>query len=508
MSGVRPGVRGFLQRNDSQLTMLQTSPMKTKLISLPLLVILLYAYLSLFANALTDDAFITLRYVKTLLHTGTWGFVPGYVTNAVTSPLNIILLAFAGVLLGATINSVIWLSACILALTILALGGISTHLFGTRMFGYLAAGAFVFNPLVISTLGLESILLVCLYVVSVYLYITQKWSLLAITLGLLTITRFDGVLFFIITLLLVPTFRLRTRFAAIYVLSIAPWYIFSWIYLGSLVPDTLFIKIAQRSWGLWDFSNGLGLYYLVYRFETILSFLFLPFAMLLFNKQVRELTVIPFLLLTTIAHFAGYSALHVPPYYWYYIPEITAIILIGSLGLGVIFRDDILKTGKTIGFQSLVAILLILQAGGMFYILQRDGFPLKEMPIHTNWATHEQYEQIGEWLREYHEGNTILVDGEIGTLGYYCDCRLLSFFSDREWLGHYVREQTAGRGIRPTLYRINFLFFDQNAEFPQPAYLLSESPAGKNTNVDGIQEWQTKTKWISSCLIKLSHYSE
>ncbi len=482
--------------------------MKLKYAALPVLVVVLYFYLNLFANALTDDAFITLRYVKTLLNAGTWGFLPGYVTNAVTSPLNVFLLACAGVFLGPTVNTVIWLSAGILALTIVLLIRISCYLFETQIFGYLAAGTLIFNPLVISTLGLESILFVGLYILSTYLYLTQRWSLLAVALGLITMTRFDGILFFIVTLLLVPTFGLRVRFAVIYLVCIAPWYIFSWIHLGSLLPDTLFIKIAQRSWGRWDFLNGLDLYYRVYRSETIFSFLLLPFILLLFNKQVRGLPVIQFLLLTSTAHFAGYTILHVPPYYWYYTPEITAIILISSFGLGVLFQPDSSKTWKRKGFQGIATFLLLLQASGMFYILIRDSFPIEEMPIHTNWATHEQYREIGEWLKEHDDGNTILVDGEIGTLGYYCDCYLSSFFSDRKWLGQFVRKQTTGSGIKPLLYKVNFLFLDKEAKFPQPAYLLSEIPSGKDTGTEGIKEWKTKTKWLSGCLIKLSNYSQ
>lgn len=482
--------------------------MKIKYAVLPLLVVTLYFYLNLFANALTDDAFITLRYVKTLLNTGTWGFLPGYVTNAVTSPLNVFLLALTGVFLGPTINAVTWPSAGILSLTIVFLVRISLCLFETKIFGYLAAGALIFNPLIISTLGLESILFIGLYILSTYLYLTNRWSLLAVALGLITITRFDGILFFIVTLLLVPTFGLRLRFAGIYLLCIAPWYIFSWIYLGSLLPDTLFIKMAQRSWGTWDFLNGLDLYYRVYRFETIFSFLLLPFSLLLFNKQARSLPIIQFLLLTSIAHFAGYSILHVPPYYWYYIPEITAVILISSFGLGVLFQQDSSKTWKRKGIQGILAILLILQASGMFYIVLRESFSIKEMPIHTNWATHEQYKRIGEWLKEHDDGSRILVDGEIGTLGYYCDCYLSSFFSDRKWLGQFVHKQTMGNGIKPSLYRINFLFLDKEAKFPQPAYLLSEIPRGKDTSTEPIKEWITTTKWLSGCLIKLSNYSQ
>jgi len=482
--------------------------MKLKYTALPILVVVLYFYLNLFANALTDDAFITLRYVKTLLQTGTWGFLPGYVTNAVTSPLNVFLLALAGVFLGPTVNAVIWLSAGILAISIVLLIRMSLSLFETRIFGYLAAGALVLNPLVISTLGLESILFIVLYILSTYLYLTKRWSWLAIALGLITITRFDGVLFFIVTLLLIPTFRLRLRFTGIYLFCIAPWYVFSWLYLGSLLPDTLFIKIAQRSWGTWEFLNGLDLYYRVYRLETIFSFLLLPFILLLFNKQVRDLPVIQFLLLTGIVHFMGYTILHVPPYYWYYIPEITAIILISSFGLGVLFQPSSSEAWKRKAIQSFTAILMILQASGMFYTLIRDGFSIKEMPIHTNWATHEQYREIGEWLKEYDDGSTILVNGEIGTLGYYCDCYLSSFFSDRKWLEQFVRKETAENGIKSSLYRINFLFLDKEAKFPQPSFLLSEIPKGVDSGTGGIKEWRTTTKWISDCLIKLSKYSE
>ncbi len=481
--------------------------MKYKYATLILLVPISYFYLNLFANALTDDAFITLRYVETLLETGTWGFLPDYVTNAVTSPLNIFLLALASLVLGATVNAAIWLSAIILAFTVLMLEQISIQLFNNSGFGYLAAGAFIFNPLVISTLGLESILFAGLYISAAYLYLTNKWQLLAIALGLLTITRFDGILFFIVTLLLVPTFKLRVKFTGIYLLCVAPWYIFSWVYLGSFFPDTLFIKTAQRAWQNWDFFNGLDLYLRVYRLSTILSFAFLPLLLLLLNKRVRDLPPIRFMLLTSLVHFAGYSVLNVPPYYWYYIPEITAIILIGSFGLGVLFQQANSSAWSKKVILSLASILLILQAGGMLQILARDGLPVTEMPIHTNWATHEQYRQIGHWLREHDDGRTIVVDGEIGTLGYYCDCSLSSFFSDRRWLQQQIQGQSTGNGIKALLYKVNFLFLDTDEQYPQPGFLLEQIPDGESGDKSAIQEWETRTKWISQCLIKLSNYS-
>ena len=217
---------------------------------------------------------------------------------------------------------------------------------------------------------------------------------------------------------------------------------------------------------------------------------------------MRDLAPIQFLLLTGFTHFAGYSLLNVPPYYWYYIPEITAIILIGSFGLGVLFQG----ARSSAWTKSLVSTLFILQAGGLFYIFARDGLPVTEMPIHTNWATHEQYREIGLWLKEQQDGGTILVDGEIGTLGYYCDCHLSSFFSERKWLEQHIQNQTANNGFKSVLYEVNFMFLRER-QYPSPEYLLAEIPAGKTGDKMAIKEWETGTKWTSRCLVKLSVYS-
>jgi hypothetical protein len=485
--------------------------LKNKHIVLPLLAVFLFFYLNLFANALIDDSFITLRYVKTLLISGTWGFNPGYVANAVTSPLNIILLAFTGLFLGPTVNAVIFMAVINLMVVVILLVCISRHLFETEYFGYLAASVLIFNPLIISTLGLESMLFASLYILSVYLYITDRWFLLSVALGLITITRFDGFLFFLVILPLIPSSnKLRLKFAAIYILCITPWHIFSWVHLGSFFPDSLLIKISQTPQNL-SFFNGLAMYLHRYPLETTLSFLFLPFIFLLFNKQIRTASFTSFLALTSLAHFTGYSLLHVFPYHWYYATEITSIILLGSLGLGVLYKNGGHEIFQRVRPQYIAAILLILQISGMFYILARDGFSIKEMPIHTNWATHEQYKEIGEWLNRNKGENVVMVyssniGAEVGTIGYYCDCTLINMFSDRMRIRQYANEQSIGKGIRPLLHRINFLFLDKNIIPPQPAYLLFETPGGEGEQKTSIMKWETATKWLSRCSIKLSDY--
>jgi hypothetical protein len=465
-------------------------------------------YLALFSNALTDDAFITLRYVKTLITTGTWGFLPGHVVNAVTSPLNVFLLSFMGIFFGPTIQAVLWLSAFVLACTAFLLGEISLQLFQSRWIGYAAAVALILNPLLISTLGLESLLFVGLYVLCTYLYMNRRWSLLAVSLGLMTLTRFDGILFFVISLLLLPDIRTAARLSTIYLLTIAPWYLFSWVYFGSVFPDTLFIKTAQRSWGNWQFINGISLYLGAYRVQTTLSLLFLPLFVFLLKKNIRDLKLIQFLLLTGLAHFAGYSLLQVPPYYWYYTPEVAAILVIGCFALGqwiCQYRSNprLQQTlrGAAIG-------LMLVPVLGMSHFLLTKGPSIKEMPIHTNWATHEQYQKIGEWLKDNQKQGAILVDGEIGTLGYYCDCQLLSFFSDRMWLRRYVEQQQMESGLQAWLYRVNFLFFSSKTDSDQSDFLLEEIPNVEKKSDTSLMEWETSTQWVPHTLIRLRRQSQ
>ena len=65
----------------------------------------LYWYLSLFRNALIDDAFITLSYARNILRSGTWGVFPSLIANSATSPLNILLLAFVSWFVGPTVQA-------------------------------------------------------------------------------------------------------------------------------------------------------------------------------------------------------------------------------------------------------------------------------------------------------------------------------------------------------------------------------------------------------------------
>jgi hypothetical protein len=140
----------------------------------------------------------------------------------------------------------------------------------------------------------------------------------------------------------------------------------------------------------------------------------------------------------------------------------------------------------------------------MLSILKEENFIVQEMPIHTNWATPEQYKQIGLWLKEKHEADTIqLIAGEVGSLTYYCDCRLLDRFSDRSWLRDYIAERISRAGIVSTLLRVNFAFYSEPT-FDSEAYILRAFSGEPNMDIKIIKEWGTSTTWIPHGFLILS----
>lgn len=465
----------------------------------------LYFYLNLFNNALIDDAFITLNYVKTILNSHTWGIFPNHIANTATSPLNVLLLSLIGLFIGVTAQVPIWLTLIALSIIAFTLTRISLRLFNTERFGLLIFLALTFNPLLISTMGLEGLLFTTLFIISIYCYLARQWILLAVTLGLLTITRTEGVLFFGVFLLFIPSKQLKWQSIAIYCLTIAPWHLFSWIYLGSFIPDTLFIKKAQVSWSGWNFFNGAVFYYQHYPLEVLLSLIFLPGLLLLFNKRIRKMPILLIIALCGLVHFVGYSLLQVPPYHWYYVPQIAALIVFGGLGLGVVHQCCRTESWQKKAVQGTVVLYALIPALGMASVLSKQQFVVKEMPIHSNWATHEQYKAVGLWLKDQPIEQSILLNGEVGTLAFYCDCYLLDMFGDRRSFKENVTNKLADKSIKSWLYHFNFLFLADTPAFPPYAYRLTGNTSRETTN-NHLSQWKTTSKWIPEGSLVLDPY--
>jgi len=460
-------------------------------VSFGLLAAGLVLYLFLFRDTLIDDAFITLSYARSLVTSATWGFYPGHVSNTATSPLNVMLLALASLVTRNPVVSVFvltWLEFLVMAL---CLRGIGAAL-ALPWFAPLAFTAMAMNPLLMSTLGLESVLLTTWLVAALYCYVVKRLDACAVVCALLTLTRPDGALLFVAILPFLPGARARLRSALIFGACLAPWYLFSWVYLGSLLPDSLLIKVSQ-SWGI-AFPSGLRLYLRRYPWETILSFLWLPLALLVSLRSVRALGSIVSIIAGYLAlHYAAYTILHVPPYHWYYVPEAVNLVLLGTLALATLARSVAGRLSRH-AWMSVLVLAMLVPLGGMLGLLVRGGMPLREAPIHTNWATYAEYREIGSWLREHYRGRTGYSEIEVGTVGYYCDCFLMDVLTHRRMTDALVHRHSGRSTPRSLAIRLSFFFYRPQAPFPPVSYGVLYT-----THADGsppsLQRWNVESRW-------------
>jgi hypothetical protein len=228
---------------------------------------------------------------------------------------------------------------------------------------------------------------------------------------------------------------------------------------------------------------------------------FVPLLALYFHPRMWRNRASLLVALFGLLHFGAYSLLRPPPYHWYYVPAVTCIILLASFGLGAAygtFRGRIWPKRLLLGAT---LVCLSVPPLGMFHLLARDRFVVKEMPIHSNWASQEQYREIGLWLKQRHIKEGIVVQVEIGTIAYYCDCYMLNFFSDRSWLEPCLIRRPPG--LLTTLLEIDYLFLDKVRRFPPSSYCLAECEEDvPDENV--AKKWNVSSRWKPHTLLVLS----
>jgi hypothetical protein len=453
-----------------------------------LLFILLYLYVSAFRDTFIDDAFIQFNYAESLAHHGNWGFYADQPANTATSPLNILLLAGFTLITGSAINAAVLIITVLFFILFITIQQISRSIFGDMYFGIFCFIGLLTNLLLLSCLGMETILFVVLFVLSLAIFFQERNHLLAGTLAFLTLARPDGFLLFIIFV-----FVLRKagplKFSFIYFAVLIPWYLYSWIHLGSFVPDTLLLKIQQQSWSQSSFGSGLfRIYFPTFKTPLILSFLLLPFAFwALQSKNLRARTMVILVLSFAALHFVLYSLLKIPPYHWYYSHLAMASVISGSAGIALGISNKLLRW-----------ILLVLPVSGVLYQFTADGFKTEEAPIHTNWATHQQYREIGEWLKHNTKPTeTFIMGGEVGTLAYYSHRYLLNNFSD-PWLLQHTIQRPRSSWLRRKILSWNFLWRKTSRHYPPASYVVEHSATTTRRllNPQIVQSWSTASRWI------------
>jgi hypothetical protein len=454
-------------------------------------VIVLYQYFNLFRNALIDDTFITLSYASSLRTYVEWGFYHGWISNTATSPLNVILISLFNIGIPDIISAAIFLTAVEAFGIVYFLMKISKTQFQNNLFAMTASLSTLLNPLLLSTIGLESFLFCCIFTCSLLCLIRKKPFFLGISLGLLTLTRPDGWLFVSLLVgyyILHQTTReakTRTfyRLTLTYLIIVAPWYLFSWIHLGSFVPETLFIKIHQ-DWG-GNIVTGVPLYFGKYPLEMAIAFISVPLSILFFQKTTSVFKyLLPFCVIT---YFLCYLFFDVPPYHWYYVPILYPIILIGSYGFSVFAHERRLR-------KTLVVTGLAIPLAGFAMVLSRQcDIPPHDAFIHSNWGNQTQYKAIAQWLSDsIATTQPIIVKGEVGTIAFFCNHRMCNYFTAGQEDSIIVDRLHRKSLISRLCFSVNHLFWKPRSYYKPFKWTLRLQPDYRDT----IQSYNELKHWF------------
>ena len=449
-------------------------------------------------SSLIDDAYISLSYAKNLAVNLHWGLIPDEVANTATSPLNVVLVAIAtaatrplpgapDAVLGAGIVAVAASAGMAWAWTSIA----------RRLELPLAAAALgialvLLNPLLLSTVGLEVHLIAFTLTALLATALAGRAGWFGVVCALTVLTRLDLAVIPLAVALATPAIRRSWRRALVATVAVAaPWFVFSWLYFGSAIPDTILIKSAQNhGWGPWHYFNGPHLYASGFAGRpnaVVISFApaalgavalviwgVLRASRPVANPVVRELGPAAGLGAGGVAYYLVLSLFDAGPYHWYYVAPIVSLATFIAIAVGA-WRANARAGPARYATPATVALAgLVLLAGAATARDLKQGTPWREAVFTTNWARPDDYERIGRALRERVGDAPIASHGEIGTIAYYCECRILDVYSSRrETLRLIDHERARAGSVMRALLDLNYLWLPRGARLPRIRWALA-----------------------------------
>jgi hypothetical protein len=206
----------------------------------------------------------------------------------------------------------------------------------------------------------------------------------------------------------------------LYLLLLAPWFVFAQLYFGAPFPATLAAKRRQGRLsaselffaGLVRRARNEYWTYLLQRPQAILALIGCVYTYLYSRPW---LLVVGWSLLYT----AAYTALGVTSYFWYYGPVAVGFIALIGIGVAAIFELSrrLLKRRwvATLMLVLLLMIVLVPELNGLRYTATHPDARL------------EIYRTTGEWLRGHTPTDASIGALEVGIIGYYAERRMIDF---------------------------------------------------------------------------------
>ena len=401
-----------------------------------------------------DDAFITFRYSRNLVEGRGFVYNPGVRTLGTTTPLYTLLMASIGALSGSDLYPwfALYVNALADALGAVLLAWLAYRISRRLVLGVVVGGAWALHPYSVTFAigGMETSVAILWMLAAASAYVARRERWMAVFAALGVLTRVDVLLW------VAPLFahqmmthwraeadrsvwrRLPWRSWALFVVVLAPWYLFSWAYFGTLLSNSLhakrlayvvppsqaFTRLLQHmatpvedytAFGIPAIAIGVVLY---------------PglFAVGVLYTARRTPRALPFLLYPVL-YVVAFSLANPLIFRWYLAPPLPAYLL--AIGVGIAALTEALTAQLKRPHLATGVLLLI---GGMWAVMLLNAWTLH--PDHgpdrpaPEMAWHKielNYRRVGERLRDEYgvDEQTLVAAGDIGALGYYSRARIL-----------------------------------------------------------------------------------
>ncbi len=389
-----------------------------------------------------EDAYITFRYARNLSQGNGFVYNVGERVLGTTSHIQTLLLAGLGSVFGPECIPLV-------ASVVMPIFGIAAGILAflaARRLGASPLGAgiglllFYLHPLVMRTSlgGMETPLVLFLMGLSLYFLAQRRAVPATVAIAFLALCRVDGLLWggLAVSVTLLSDYRKPLRQAFGFGAVAAPWLLFSWLYFGSLMPNSMLAKGVVRpgrehllmerlhfSRLSHFYLSGVTLGMDDWLVAASLCLIALGVLAALRTRR-RELLLLPaFLAVYTVVMYLGRA----PMFHWYLAPMLLCSLFL--IGIGVGHMVGWALSGQRRPALRIGALACLLALAGA--ALPRIVDEARALPRRAERAKRVQENEVGLrrtvglWLREHTPGDASVAMEGIGYQGYYSERRVI-----------------------------------------------------------------------------------
>jgi len=365
----------------------------------------------------SEDALITIQHVENMVNHGQLVYNLGERVQGTTSPLYSLLLVVLSWFPGHTILHAGILNYILDVLFVMIIYQIfrSKHmsLLGASLVWLIGS----YYPILIASSYRMETPLYMLLIGACYFFFDRNESLkMSVALGLLLMTRIDGVILTLVFLILLG-FKYRqipVKEILLVIITASPWYLYATIYYGSPLPHTMIAKniayINLHPWGhnlirlLKDLSTG------IYG-HRIIMLPFFCYANWLSLRQSSKLSWLAPLTFFGWVYLFFFGISRTAIFQWYLVPLFVIHLVLTTVGISELSTYLFDKLAVNNNIKIMVPIMVIAISLGITTIFLR--YQIKD------WNLTTDNEKIGIWLSKNSSKNATVFTEPLGLIGYY-----------------------------------------------------------------------------------------